>query len=108
MEIDDKHSLLRKNMRVIDVGAAPGGWSQIIAERVKSVRGMETVVAVDLLHILPQEGVKMITGNIEHDETHEAVSKALNYEKADLVCSDAVPDFIGDRFIDHMKAVYLN
>lgn len=58
-------------MRVIDVGAAPGGWSQIIAERVKSVRGMETVVAVDLLHILPQEGVKMVTGNIEHDETHE-------------------------------------
>ena len=36
------------------------------------------------------------------------MSKALNYEKADLVCSDAVPDFVGDRFLDHMKAVYLN
>ena len=36
------------------------------------------------------------------------MSKALNFEKADLVCSDAVPDFIGDRFLDHMKAVYLN
>ena len=54
MEIDDKHSLLRKNMRVIDVGAAPGGWSQVIAERVKSkMKGMETVVAVDLLQMLP-------------------------------------------------------
>ena len=49
MEIDDKHKLLRRNMRVVDVGAAPGGWSQVIAERVKSLKGMETVVAVDLL-----------------------------------------------------------
>ena len=108
MEIDDKHSLLRKNTRVIDVGAAPGGWSQVIAERVKSLKGMETVVAVDLLAMLPQDGVKTIQGDIEKDETQEAVSKALNIEKADLVCSDAVPDFVGDRFLDHMKAVYLN
>ena len=70
MEIDDKHSLLRKNMRVIDVGAAPGGWSQIIAERVQSQqKGMETVVAVDLLQMLPQDGVINIQGDIEDEET---------------------------------------
>ena len=57
MEIDDKHKLLRKNMRVVDVGAAPGGWSQVIADRVKSLKGMETVVAVDLLEQLPMDGV---------------------------------------------------
>lgn len=53
MEIDDKFSLFKKGMRVIDVGAAPGGWSQIIAERVHSEIGAETVVAVDLLGMEP-------------------------------------------------------
>ena len=57
MEIDDKHRLLRKNIRVVDVGAAPGGWSQVIADRCKSLKGMETVVAVDLLEQLPMDGV---------------------------------------------------
>ena len=108
MEIDDKHSLLKKNMRVIDVGAAPGGWSQVIAERTHSNKGTESVVAVDLLKMLDQNGVLTVQGDIEEAETQEAVSKLLKFEKADLICSDAVPDFIGDRFVDHMKAVYLN
>lgn len=51
MEIDQKFVLFRPGMRVIDVGAAPGGWSQIIAERVESNIGKETVVAVDLLEM---------------------------------------------------------
>ena len=53
MEIDDKYQLFKKGMKVIDVGAAPGGWSQVIAERVNSQIGSETVVAVDLLAIEP-------------------------------------------------------
>ena len=108
LEINDKHNLLKGGMRVIDVGAAPGGWSQVIASKVKSKKGMETVVAVDLLQMLGCDGVKFIQGDIESEDTQEAISKAFNYEKADLVCSDAVPDFIGDRFIDHMKACFLN
>ena len=58
--------------------------------------------------MLDMEGVIFIQGDIESNEAQEAVSKALEYEKADLVCSDAVPEFIGDRFVDHMNAVYLN
>jgi len=53
MEIDDKYQLFKKGMKVIDVGAAPGGWSQVIAERVNSQIGSETVVTVDLLAIEP-------------------------------------------------------
>ena len=60
MEIDDKHKLLRKGLRVVDVGAAPGGWSQIIAQRTQSLKGMETVVAIDLLEMLPMDGVLSI------------------------------------------------
>jgi len=54
------------------------------------------------------DGVKFVQGDIEEVKTQETISKLLDYEKADLVCSDAVPDFVGDRFIDHMRAVYLN
>ena len=53
MELDQRFNLLRPGMRVIDVGAAPGGWSQVIANRVNSQQGKETVVAVDLLEIQP-------------------------------------------------------
>lgn len=60
MEIDDKHSLLKKGMKVIDVGAAPGGWAQVIAQRTKSKKNMETVVAVDLLEMIGLEGVHFI------------------------------------------------
>ena len=69
MEIDDKHKLLRKGLRVVDVGAAPGGWSQVIAQRTQSIKGMETVVAIDLLEMLPMEGVIAIQGDIGKEDS---------------------------------------
>ena len=60
IEIDDKHNILKAGMKVVDVGAAPGGWSQIIADRVSSMKGQETVVAVDLLKMQPYDGVTVI------------------------------------------------
>lgn len=66
------------------------------------------MVAVDLLEMVPIPGVKFVQGNISDDKTRERVSEMLDYHKADVVCSDAVPDFMGDRFIDHMRAVRLN
>lgn len=95
-------------MRVIDVGAAPGGWSQIIAEKVESKIGQESVVAVDLLEMENVDGVKFVQGNIEKDEIQEKISELLDFQKADVVCSDAVPDFVGERFVDHMRATELN
>ena len=95
-------------MRVIDFGAAPGGWSQVIADCVQSKKGSETVVAVDLLEMVPVDGVHFIQGDIESEEVQEKVSKAMDREMADVVLSDAVPDFVGERFVDHMKATYLN
>jgi len=80
----------------------------VIADKVDSTQGCESVVAVDLLSMAPLDGVHFVQGNIEHEEVQEKISEKLGYEKADIVCSDAVPDFIGDRFIDHMNAVYLN
>ena len=56
----------------------------------------------------PYNGVKVIQGDINNYKVREKISKELGYDKADLVCCDAVPDFIGDRFTDHMNSVYLN
>jgi 23S rRNA (uridine2552-2'-O)-methyltransferase len=53
LEIDEKHKLLKSGMLVVDVGAAPGGWSQVIADKTSSKKGSETCVAVDLLEMLP-------------------------------------------------------
>ena len=59
-EMDEKNKLLRAGMYVIDVGAAPGGWSQVIAERTNSQKGKETVIAVDLLEMAHIDGVHFI------------------------------------------------
>jgi 23S rRNA (uridine2552-2'-O)-methyltransferase len=54
------------------------------------------------------DGVKFVQGDIESAETQDKVCKLMDYNKADVVCSDAVPDFVGTRFVDHMNAVNLN
>ena len=70
--------------------------------------GKENVVAVDLLEMAPIHGVKFIQGDINEVKTQEEISKCLDFQKADVICSDAVPDFIGQRFVDHMRSVHLN
>ena len=69
LEINTRFNLLKPGMRVIDVGAAPGGWSQIIADKVESEQGNETVVAADLLEMTPLAGVKFVQGNISDEKT---------------------------------------
>ena len=80
--------LLKHGMKVIDIGAAPGGWSQIIAEKVNSLPGKESVVAVDLLMIDPVinflliyqiDGVKFVQGNIENEDVKEKISEMLDF-----------------------------
>ena len=102
MEIDERFSLLKPGMRVVDLGAAPGGWSQVIANRVNSDDQAGTVIAADLLEFPPIPNVKIIQGDINDEKTIETVSEAMDFQRAHLVCSDAVPDFMGDRFVDHM------
>jgi len=58
--MDEKQKFFRSGMYVIDVGAAPGGWSQVIAERTGSTKGKETVISVDLLEMAPIDGVHFI------------------------------------------------
>lgn len=108
IELNERFNLFKPGMRVIDVGSTPGGWCQVIADRVDSPSRKPTVVGADLIKMQPVEGVGFVQGDITKNEIQEKISEMLDFQKAHVVTSDAVPDFMGDRFVDHMKAVRLN
>lgn len=106
-EIDDKHKILRPGLRVLDLGAAPGGWSQIAAERVRSVEGRGQVVAIDYLGMEPLAGVEIVELDFM-DETAEPRLKALLRDgAADVVLSDMAAPTVGHSRTDHLRIMGL-
>ncbi|MEM7222480.1 MAG: RlmE family RNA methyltransferase [Pseudomonadota bacterium] len=103
IEIDDKLGLLKPGLRVVDLGAAPGGWSQVAAQRV-GARGQ--VVAVDLSPIEPIEGVEILSGDLHELETAERLKAALA-GPADLVLSDMAAPSTGHAATDHLRIIGL-
>lgn len=103
-QLSNKYRLIKPGLRVIDLGAAPGGWLQIIKELV----GEEgTVIGVDLKGIKPIEGVTFIKGDMTKDRTLERVMAATGGERFDLVCSDMSPDISGHYSMDQARSVHL-
>ncbi|MFY0992215.1 23S rRNA (uridine(2552)-2'-O)-methyltransferase RlmE [Halomonas sp. C05BenzN] len=104
MALDDKDRLLRRGMTVIDLGAAPGGWSQVAAERV----GPEgVVIASDILEMDALAGVDFIQGDFTEAPVLEAILAALGERPVDLVMSDMAPNMSGMAAIDQPQAMYL-
>ncbi len=103
IELDDRHRLLRPGARVVDLGAAPGGWAQVARERVGR-RGR--VVAVDLREIEPIAGVVALIGDVREEETAGRLAEALG-GGADLVLSDMVAPATGHGGADHLRAMAL-
>lgn len=106
IEIDDKYRLLKPGSRVVDLGAAPGGWSQIAAKRVGSAEGKGKVVAIDLLDMPSIPGVDFEQIDFL-DETAPEKLMAMLDGKADLVLSDMAANATGHRRTDHLKIVAL-
>lgn len=106
IELDDKLHLLRPGMRVLDLGAAPGGWSQVAAERVRSTTEAPTVVAVDLQPIEALPGVVALELDVDAEAAPQAIRAALG-GPADLVLSDMAPASTGHRATDHLRIVGL-
>lgn len=104
LEINDKDKLLRSGMRVLDLGAAPGGWSQVAA-RLVGDRGL--VLASDILPMEPLPGVTFIQGDFREDEVFQQLLDALGGGKVDLVISDMAPNMSGNRAVDMPRALYL-
>ncbi len=104
IEINDKDKLFRPAMRVVDLGAAPGGWSQIAA---KLVGDKGTIIASDILEMAPLPGVTFVQGDFTEQEVYEAILAEMGDEKADLVISDMAPNMSGNSSSDQPQAMYL-
>lgn len=103
-EIQDKDAILRPGMTVVDLGAAPGGWSQLAAELVGD-RGK--VIALDILAMDALAGVTVIQGDFREDGPLQALLEALAGRPVDLVLSDMAPNISGTRSVDQPRGIYL-
>ncbi|EAQ66543.1 cell division protein FtsJ [Marinomonas sp. MED121] len=104
IEINDKDKLLKSGMKVVDLGAAPGGWSQI-AGRLIGDKGR--VVASDILEMAPLPGVTFVQGDFTEDDVYQEILKAIGDEHADLVISDMAPNMSGNSAVDQPQSMYL-
>jgi 23S rRNA (uridine2552-2'-O)-methyltransferase len=106
IEIDDKHRVLKPGARVIDLGAAPGGWSQVAAQRVGAVAGRGRVVAIDLLDIPAIPGVDFARIDFLDADAPERI-KAMLGGPADVVLSDMAANATGHARTDHLRIMAL-
>ena len=106
-EIDEKYHLLKPGMSVVDLGAAPGGWSQVAAQRIKVMTGKGTVIAVDVVEMEPIWGVTALKLDLTDPDAAERIDDALNGKKADLVMSDMHAPATGHKQTDHLRIMGL-
>jgi 23S rRNA (uridine2552-2'-O)-methyltransferase len=104
LEIDERDRLLKRGMVVVDLGAAPGGWSQVAA--IKVAEGGK-VIAVDLLPLHPIHGVEFIQGDFRDDSVMAQIESKLGGKKIGLVISDMSPNISGINMTDQARAMHL-
>ena len=107
IEIDDRFRLLAPGRRVVDLGAAPGGWSEVAAERVRSTDADRRVVAVDYLDMDPLPGVTVLKLDFLAEDAPQAIRAALGGAPADAVLSDMAAPTTGHRRTDHLRTIHL-
>jgi len=103
-QIDQKERLLRPGMVCVDLGAAPGSWSQYVTERLKN---KAHIIAVDLLAMDALPAVTFIQGDFTENETLAEMTEAIGNADVDLVISDMAPNISGNRAVDQPRAMYL-
>ena len=106
-EIDDKYRFLKPGAAVVDLGAAPGGWSQVAAERVGAAEGRGSVVAIDVHGIEPIAGVTILHKDFYDADAPDALMAALGGQGADAVISDMAAHATGHRQTDHFQIIGL-
>lgn len=103
-EIQRRDHLLKPGMAVVDLGAAPGGWSQYAA---KVLGGKGRIVALDILPMDPLPGVEFLQGDFDQETTLQALRELLGGAKLDLVLSDIAPNITGVEDVDLPRAMYM-
>ena len=107
IEIDDRLRLLRPGQTVVDLGAAPGGWTQVALERTRAAETGGRVIALDRLEIDPVPGAEILLGDFQDAATLARLEQTLGGARADLVLSDLSPSTTGHRATDHLRIVTL-
>ena len=103
-QIDQKERLLKPDMVCVDLGSAPGSWSQYVTEKLK---GRARIVAVDLLPMDSLPDVEFVQGDFQDDEIFEQLLQAVGEDGADLVMSDIAPNITGTKAVDQPRSMYL-
>jgi 23S rRNA (uridine2552-2'-O)-methyltransferase len=103
-EIDRKYRLIRPGMTVVDLGAAPGSWSQYVE---KVLAGKGRIIALDILEMDPLPGVEFIHGDFTEDEPLDLLMNSLGDDQVDLVLSDMAPNISGMQAVDQPRGIYL-
>lgn len=104
MEIDERDRLIRPGEIVVDLGATPGGWSQVVAKRQK---GNGRVIALDLLELEPLHGVEFIRGDFREESVLQILETMLAGAKVGLVLSDMAPNMSGVAVSDQARVMHL-
>ena len=104
IELAERDKLFRPGMRVVDLGAAPGSWSQVLAQRLGP---SATIIAIDLLEMQPLRGVTSLQGDFSSDEGLARIEEALGGQPVDLVVSDMAPNLSGIDSVDQARAMHL-
>jgi 23S rRNA (uridine2552-2'-O)-methyltransferase len=104
MEIDDKDKLIKPGMTVVDLGSAPGSWSQVAVQRLK---GQGKVIALDILDMQPIAGVTFIQGDFREESVLIVLEETINKTPVDLVIADMAPNISGVKDVDQAGAAYL-
>ncbi len=104
MEIDERDHLIRPGEVVVDLGATPGGWSQVVAKRQK---GNGRVIALDLLELEPLHGVEFIRGDFREESVLQILETMLAGAKGGLVLSDMAPNMSGVAVSDQARVMHL-
>ena len=105
-QMDDKHAFLKPHMRVVDLGCAPGGWLQIVADRCRLSQGKGKLVGIDLLETEAVTDADIFVGDITDPDMLHTVSQAIG-GKADAVLSDMAAATTGHRPTDHLRTMGL-
>ncbi len=104
LELQEKDGLIRPGMTVVDLGSAPGGWSQVAAELVGH---NGRVIASDILHMDGLAGVEFIKGDFTEDPVFDQIVVAIGESPVDLVVSDMAPNMSGMSAVDQPRSMYL-
>jgi 23S rRNA (uridine2552-2'-O)-methyltransferase len=107
IEIDDKYEILKPGYRVVDLGAAPGGWCQVASKRVKAEEGKGVVVAIDMHSMDPIPSVTIFKKDFYDEDAPAVLIAALGGEQADCVLSDMATHATGHKQTDHINIIAL-